>query len=63
MAIPRYDVAGYDFEIEPMEDGDFYKAEDVIAIIREACGDETKDDIVGILAEAFDLDVNELNES
>jgi len=63
MAITRYSVDGYEYEINPDQDGEFYKADDVVSIIREACGDETRDDIVGVLAEAFDLDVNEMMES
>ena len=62
MAIPRYAVEGMDFEVIPFEDGDFYKGDDVAAAIREACADETKDDIVANLAEMFGLDLSDIDE-
>ena len=69
MAIERYTVDGYDYEIakldgsipkENLHQCEWYKGDDVVAAIRAACEGDTKADVVWFLADKFGIDMTDV---
>ncbi len=56
--IKRYEMWGYDLEIEESPTGSSVEYDDVVKIIKQAISSETKDEIVSRLIEGFGIDLN-----